>query len=126
MQQTKMFTSEEQTGSGQTNMLNLIERNQDRIKELRKTPHTFHSDPGHAWLEVRHQDLIILDIMGSISGYSYRDGAKVYLEEDQDAGIYTQALWGNLINGYEYEQWKNMIEESFKENTFVRNLEGYR
>lgn len=126
MDQTTIFTREEQSGSGQTSMLNLIEKNRARIKELRTTPHTFHTDPGHGWLEVYHQDLIVLDIMGSISGFSYRDGEKVYLEEDQDAGIYINALWGNLVNGYEYELWKSQITESHKENTFIRNLAGYR
>ena len=126
MDQTTIFTREEQSGSGQTSMLNLIDKNQARIKELRRTPHTFHTDTGHGWLEVTHQDLIILDIMGSITGFSYRDGDKVYLEEDQDAGTYINALWGKLLNGYEYDLWKSMIEEIHKENTFVRNLAGYR
>jgi hypothetical protein len=125
MDQTTMFTSEEQSGSGQTNMLSLIQQNQNRIKELRRTPHTFWSDPGHGWLEVSYQDLIVLDIFGKISGYSYRKGDKVYLEEDMDAGTYITALWGNLINGYEYELWKSMLDEKFKESIFIRNLQSY-
>jgi hypothetical protein len=131
MDQTKMFTSEEQSGSGQTNMLSLIERNQDRIKELRKLPHTFHTDPGHGWLEVEHQDLIILDIIGSISGFSYRDGEKVYLEEDQDATTYINALFTpymerSVEDHSAFKMWRDITTESHKENTFIRNLAGYR
>ena len=126
MDQTTIFTREEQSGSGQTSMLNLIEKNQARIKELRRTPHTFHTDPGHGWLEVYHQDLIILNIMGTITGFSYRDEDKVYLEEDLDAGTYINALWGDLKGGSEYQLWNSMITDSYKENTFIRNLAGYR
>jgi hypothetical protein len=75
---------------------------------------------------VSHSDLIILDIMGSISEFSYRNGEKVYLEEDLDAMRYVKALWGELYNGYEYKQWNNMHQEKHQENTFVRNLPNFK
>ena len=126
MNQTTIFTREEQTGSGQTNMLGLIQKNQARIKELRRTPHTFWADPGHAWLEVRQSDIIILDLMGEISGYSYRKGERVYLEEDMDAGTYIKALFYGKFKGYEYETWKSMLNEQHQENIFIRNLDHYK
>ena len=31
----------------------------------------FYTDPGHGWLAVKRQELIDLDIIEKISGYSY-------------------------------------------------------
>jgi hypothetical protein len=126
MEQTTMFTIEQMKGTGQSNILDLIERNKRRIKELRQTPHTFWNDPGHGWLEVEYQDLIVLDLLGKISGYSYRKGDKVYLEEDLDAVTYIKALFYGKCEGYEYEQWKAILNDVHKENIFIRNLNHYR
>ena len=49
---------------------------------------TWHSDPGHAWLHVKHEDVVNLGVEDDISRYSYRDGDDVYLEEDRDAGVF--------------------------------------
>jgi hypothetical protein len=114
------------SGSGQSNMLDLINANEARLRELRRTPHTFYNDPGHAWLGVKYQDLIILDLVGSISRYSYRKGDDVYLEEDLDAGIYIRALWGDKITSPEFQQWKSMLKEFHREDIFIRNLNQYK
>ncbi len=53
---------------------------------------TFHSDPGHGWLQVERTDLIDLGIEGVISPYSYVMGDYAYLEEDCDASVYIAAL----------------------------------
>lgn len=45
---------------------------------------TFHSDPGHGWLEVPRSLLDILGIAGDVSRYSYTDGPHAFLEEDCD------------------------------------------
>lgn len=53
---------------------------------MRKTL-TYHSDPGHGWLEVPRDDLTALGIKHEISACSYQDEANAYLEEDVDAGV---------------------------------------
>ena len=57
---------------------------------MRKTL-TYHSDPGHGWLEVPRNDLITLGIAHGISACSYQDEANAYLEEDVDTGVYLRA-----------------------------------
>ena len=53
------------------------------------TPFTFHSDPGHGWLEVSIPDLRRVGLAPSdFSAYSYQHLDKVYLEEDCDAAVF--------------------------------------
>ena len=52
----------------------------------------FHADAGHAWLEVTHQELIDSGVAPFISMCSYVDAAHAYLEEDQDAAIFLDAI----------------------------------
>ena len=47
--------------------------------------YTFHSDPGHAWMQVTKQEIVDLGIAHNISTYSYEKCGMVYLEEDCDA-----------------------------------------
>ena len=54
---------------------------------MRKTL-TYHTDPGHGWLEVPRDDLTALGITDEISACPYQDGASAYLEEDVDAGVH--------------------------------------
>lgn len=122
-----LFTDEQMKGTGQFSMTALIQDNLNRIAELKKAPHIFWNDPGHGWLEARFQDLIVLDIYGSISGYSYRDGEKVYLEEDCDAGRYIDALFGPYGDRTpeqkaEFEYWRSLLKDEYRENIFIRNL----
>lgn len=50
------------------------------------TTFTFHSDPGHGWLEVSLAELARVGLAPSdFSAYSYQHRDKVYLEEDCDA-----------------------------------------
>jgi hypothetical protein len=53
--------------------------------------YTFHTDPGHGWLEVEFAELERLGIAGEISHYSYRNGSIAYLEEDGDAARFANA-----------------------------------
>jgi len=53
---------------------------------------TFHTDPGHGWLEVPRGLLDVLGIAAKVSSYSYIDGARAFLEEDCDAGLLLGAL----------------------------------
>ena len=52
----------------------------------------FYFDSGHGWLEVTYEELIDLGIAKRITNWSYRDGEKVYLEEDIDVGTYIDAV----------------------------------
>jgi len=48
-------------------------------------------DAGHAWLAVKQQELINLNIADKISSFSYVKGGTVYLEEDCDAPRFIDA-----------------------------------
>ena len=46
-----------------------------------------HDDAGHGWLEVQESDLKELGLkVADFSAYSYRNGNRLFLEEDCDAG----------------------------------------
>ena len=52
----------------------------------------FHADPSHAWLEVNQNDIRHIGLKESdFSRYSYYHGNKLFLEEDQDAGVFIKA-----------------------------------
>ena len=76
---------------------------------------TFHTDPGHGWVEVPLQVIQELDINKDISSYSYTDGRNVYLEEDCDAGKFVAAF--EKVNGSR----PNFVEK-YTEYTHIRNL----
>lgn len=53
---------------------------------------TFHSDPGHSWLEVHAAELLAVGLAPSdFSSYSYQNGNTVYLEEDCDAAVFVRS-----------------------------------
>jgi hypothetical protein len=54
--------------------------------------YTYHTDPGHGWLEVGVDELILLGIGDKISSYSYINGGKAYLEEDCDMGLFIRTM----------------------------------
>lgn len=62
---------------------------------------TYHSDPGHGWIEVPAALVDRLGILNDITEYSYysHDRQVYYLEEDCDAGTLINAL---KAQGYEY------------------------
>ena len=88
------------------------------MKKIHKI-HKWHSDPGHAWLQVEIEDLKKLNIDKDISNYSYINGPRAYLEEDCDALIYVKALEKNKIS-YSFD------EISYNEDCFIRNLNHYQ
>jgi CTP:phosphocholine cytidylyltransferase-like protein len=98
-----------------------------RKRELMRTPHTFYNDPGHAWLEVQISDLKLLGIDKKISGYSYRNEELAYLEEDQDAGTYLNAIFPDALNNQEFRQFRDMyiLDKYVENNIFVRSLRHY-
>ena len=54
--------------------------------------YTFHSDPGHGWLQVKRQELKDLGILDKISHYSYQYAGDVYLEEDGDLNCFMREM----------------------------------
>ena len=52
---------------------------------------TFHTDPGHGWLEVP-KTLVSEAIRAKISRYSYQDDNNFYLEEDCDAPLFLKSV----------------------------------
>ena len=98
-----------------------------RIEELKKTTHIFYSDAGHAWLAVNKDDLKILEIDKSITPYSFVNGEKVFLEEDLDASIYIQTLFGIELTDPEWLHFKNnhIKEEYLGDHCMIRNYNRY-
>jgi hypothetical protein len=79
---------------------------------------TYHTDPGHGWVEVPRALLFFLDIEDRVSGYSYQKGGQVFLEEDLDAAL--------LVNALRDKGVEVSFEERYADPCFVRNLDGYR
>jgi hypothetical protein len=76
-----------------------------------------HSDPGHAWLEVPMGMIHRLGIADKISSCSYRKGDTVYLEEDCDAPLFTQALKSAGV--------PFMLREKYEDPTPIRDYDHY-
>lgn len=130
--QDALFTSEQMRGSGQTDMVALINNNKDRVRQLRRTPHKYYHDPGHGWLLVSYQDLIVLDIVGAISECSYRIDDRVYLEEDMDATTYIDALFTPYAERTDedhsaFKMWRDILIDLHGNNeSFIRNLNHFK
>ena len=84
----------------------------------RTKQYTFYEDPGHAWLAVPVSTLEKLGIDGCISSCSYVHGAIAYLEEDLDAGVFTDAA---AANGWELDSFHTI----YQENTPIRDYAMY-
>ena len=126
VKENAMFSPEQMTGSGQISLMDQLSEIDTRIAELQKTPHTFHSDPSHGWLEVEAEDLKILGIWGEITSYSYKNCSKVYLEEDLDAVTYLKKVFPDGWDSPEYKQFLTLLHgEEHEEHSFIRNLSPY-
>ena len=79
----------------------------------------FYADPGHAWLQVKRDELKQLDIEQSISRYSYQQNDDVFLEEDCDAGLFIEALkkQGHTIK---------FIENHTNHQSRIRGFDSFR
>jgi len=93
------------------------------IKMLRAKGFIFHTDGGHGWLEVYKHEIKMLKISKEITGYSYMDGNKVYLEEDLDAGTFITA-W-EKFTGRQFEEGR-VFTEIYRENTPIRSYKSYK
>jgi hypothetical protein len=81
------------------------------------TRFTFHSDPGHAWLEVTSADLSEVGLApASFSRFSYQDGETFYLEEDCDATVFLDA------HAKLHGKGAVSFNEQFKDPTPIRDM----
>jgi len=81
------------------------------------TRFTFHSDPGHGWLQVTSRDLEATGLSPrDFSIYSYRKGDNFYLEEDCDAPKFI-AAWERR-----HGKTMEMRDVSWSVDSFVRTL----
>lgn len=80
--------------------------------------YTYHRGSSYGWIEVPIKDIQEMDIEDSISGFSYRKGNLVYLEEDCDAHLFFNKLRSMGI--------KFHLQESHTNNEFfIQNLKSF-
>ena len=79
---------------------------------------TFHTDPGHGWLEVPMSLLRDLGIADKVSSYSYMRGDSAYLEEDCDAGLFVQAFLERFGS-------RPLIDSTYTHNAPMRSFRSY-
>jgi hypothetical protein len=80
---------------------------------------TFYADPGHGWLEVPRELLHGLGIANRISGYSYQRMDKVFLEEDCDLYLFSQAMRARGL-------FFDTVDTHTNGNSFIRSLPRYK
>lgn len=80
--------------------------------------YTYHTDPGHGWLEAPRAEVERLGLLDEISHYSYQRNGTLYLEEDCDMPRFLRA------KDAAGEPWK--LAERYAEHTFIRNLPNFR
>jgi hypothetical protein len=69
----------------------------------------YYHDPGHGWLAVKRSLLIESGLEREISSFSYQKGQTVYLEEDDDAYKFEQAM---KAKGYVFDVEHRHTEKS--------------
>ncbi len=84
-----------------------------------RRPYTFFADPGHGWLEVSLKELRDLNLLESISVYSYVHQGKAYLEEDCDLSRFFVAKG--------WTAWpEDLITTVHQDPTPIRNYAHFR
>lgn len=78
-----------------------------------------YTDNGHGWLEVTKSELAQLGITAKISGWSYHDNGKAYLEEDCDLSVFIKA------KGWTKWPQDQITTRHTDGNSFVRSLPHY-
>jgi hypothetical protein len=81
-----------------------------------KIKRTFHTDPGHGWLEVHYSELAGFET--EITRWSYQKGDKVFLEEDCDATKFVEEMKNR---GIEIE-----FVEKYQHRSPIRNYAPYQ
>lgn len=87
--------------------------------KLYKKSYSFYSDPGHGWLKVKKDKLVMLGIADKISSCSHMRGEDAYLEEDCDAPAFLNALKERGV-GYEIKTFNT--DKSSK----IRSYESFK
>lgn len=89
--------------------------------------YAFFSDPSHGWLKVSIEEIKQLNICTAISRFSYisSDRKYAYLEEDQDAQIFLNAVLA--ADWFEdMEAIRNCTKQFYSDPpSFIRNLEPF-
>ena len=89
----------------------------------------WHSDCGHAWLEVDKDILKKLGISNKISRFSYENNGKAFLEEDCDAHIFFEYYFGQS-EWFKNEQYlkiaQNIDEKNYSGEAPIRNYNEYK
>ena len=78
-----------------------------------------YEDPGHAWCKVSRYDKVFQMIAKEVSNFSHQLGDSVYLEEDDDLGLYCKKL---KELGYEIKWKYNHTDDESR----IRRYEQYR
>lgn len=78
----------------------------------------YYTDPGHGWVAVKRDLLIEFGVASKISAFSYAKGNTVYLEEDQDAALFTDVL---RDSGISFE----LVEKYTDRSSPIRNYPSY-
>ena len=78
----------------------------------------FINDPGHAWLEVTRERLRESGVADEISPFSYQHGPFVYLEEDDDATRFLDAIRSAGVHPE--------IIKTYEDPTRIRDFAQYR
>ena len=76
--------------------------------------YTLFEDALHAWLSISHKEAIKAGIKDKISGFSYMDNTRIYLEEDRDKWLFLDTL-----------KTEYRIKSSYKDRSPIRNKAGY-
>ena len=88
----------------------------DNVPETAPAIFTFHTDPGHGWLEVTAADLAAVGLKATdFSRYSFRNEYAYFLEEDCDASKFVEAWRAKHGRTPEFR-------DAHQERTFIRNL----
>ncbi len=77
---------------------------------------TYHTDPGHGWLEVTQADLTDVGLSYiDFSSCSYTDGKRLYLEEDCDMSKFMSAYKAK------YKDYP-AVSDQYSDPCFIRDL----
>lgn len=88
--------------------------------------YTFHSDPGHGWLEVTIKELQELNIAGEITGCSAMEGNRIYLEEDCDLTTFFNAKYPDYTEPNDQRVWQDIEHKDYNNLCFIRDLPDYQ
>lgn len=74
-----------------------------------KTHYTLHEDKHNSWLEVSFKELIDYKLVGVISRHSYMsvERRNAYLEENEDAPLFYDTVYGDRNNDFSFTTVQN-------------------